>query len=83
VRLHDARADSDPPDELRGLRRADIDLLDGVLRVRGTKTEAAERSIALSPILVGALEDHYRRTVLKGESEFVFCHPDKGSRYSA
>ena len=68
--------------ELRELRWADVDLLDGVLRVRGTKTEDAERSIALSPALVDALQEHYRRTVFKGDREFVFCHPERGTRYS-
>jgi integrase/recombinase XerD len=68
--------------ELRELRWGDVDLLDAVLRVRGTKTEEAQRAIALSPALVGALEEHYRRTAYKGDSEFVFCHPDRGTRYS-
>jgi site-specific recombinase XerD len=68
--------------ELRELRWADVDLLDGVLRVRGTKTEEAQRSIALSPALVSALEQHYQQTAFKGEDEFVFCHPERGTRYS-
>jgi integrase len=68
--------------ELRELRWRDVDLLAGVLRVHGTKTEEAERSIALSPILLHALQDHYRQTVFKGEDEFVFCHPERGTRYS-
>jgi integrase/recombinase XerD len=68
--------------ELRELRWADVDLLDGVLRVRGTKTEDAQRTIALSPALVSALEQHYKRTTFKGEGEFVFCHPERGTRYS-
>ena len=68
--------------ELRELRWADVDLLEGVLRVRGTKTEDAERSIALSPALVSALEARFQRTAFKGDSEFVFCHPERGTRYS-
>jgi site-specific recombinase XerD len=68
--------------ELRELRWADVDLLEEVLRVRGTKTVEAERSIALSPILVGALEQQYQRTAFKGEAEFVFCHSKRGTRYS-
>ena len=52
------------------------------VNVRGTKTEDAERSIALSPALVDALQEHYRRTVFKGDREFVFCHPERGTRYS-
>jgi site-specific recombinase XerD len=68
--------------ELRELRWADVDLLDGVLRVRGTKTQEAHRTIALSPALVTALQEHYQRTSFKGDGEFVFCHPERGSRYS-
>lgn len=50
-------------------------------RIRGTKTAEAERSIALSPMLVTALEQHYRQTAFKGDGEFVFCHPERGTRY--
>jgi integrase len=68
--------------ELQALRWADIDLLDGVLRVRASKTEDGIRSIALSPALVAALQTHYRRTAFKSDREFVFCHPERGTRYS-
>jgi integrase len=68
--------------ELRELRWGDVDLLEGVVRVRGTKTAEAERSIALSPALIAALEDQFKRTAFKGEQEFVFCHPERGTRYS-
>lgn len=68
--------------EIRELRCADIDLLEGVLRVRGTKTEEAQRSIALSPAFVSALEAQFQRTAFKGEGEFVLCHPECGTRYS-
>lgn len=68
--------------ELRGLRWRDVDLLDGALRVTDSKTEDGIRSIALSPRLVTALEAHYGRTAYKGDVDYVFCHPDKGTRYS-
>lgn len=68
--------------ELQALRWADVDLLDGVLRVRASKTEDGIRSIALSPALVSALEGHYSRTPFKGDNELVFCHFQRGSRYS-
>jgi integrase/recombinase XerD len=68
--------------ELRNLRWADVDLLDGVLRVEDSKTEEGIRSIALSPTLVSALERHYQRTAFKGEGEFVFCRLERGTRYS-
>jgi integrase len=68
--------------ELRDLRWRDLDLLAGVLRVEDAKTEEGNRSIALSPALVAALEEHYRRTAYRGDDEYVFCRPDKGTRYS-
>jgi integrase len=66
--------------ELRELRWHDVDLLDAVMRVRGTKSAEAERSIALSPQLVAALEAHYRQTPFKGMAEHVFTRD--GRRYS-
>ncbi len=69
--------------ELQGLRWRDVDLLDGVLRVRRSKSEAGERSIALSATLRDVLSNHYRRTAYKGDDERVFCHPDRGSVYRA
>lgn len=68
--------------ELQALRWADVDLLDGVLRVRASKTEDGIRSIAVSPALADALRGHYQRTAFKGEGEFVFCHSHRGTRYS-
>jgi integrase len=68
--------------ELQNLRWRDVDLLHGVLRVRKSKTEDGIRSIALTGRLVAALSEHYQRTAFKGDDEFVFCHPEKGCRYS-
>jgi integrase len=67
--------------ELQALRWADIDMLDGVLRVRVSKTEDGIRSIALSPALVTALQEHYQRTAFKGDGELVFCHLERGTVY--
>ena len=69
-------------DELRNLRWRDVDLLEQVLRVQDSKTEEGIRSIALSPALTAALEQHYRRTPFQGDGEYVFCHPQRGTRYS-
>ena len=69
--------------ELQALRWDDVDLLEGILRIRDSKTEDGIRSIALSPALGTALAEHYRRTAYKGGGEFVFCHPKRGTRYSA
>ena len=69
--------------ELQALLWADVDLLEGVLRVRDSKTEEGVRSIALPPRLQGELAEHYRRSVFKGSDELVFCHPERGTKYNA
>jgi len=66
--------------ELQGLRWSDVDLLEGVLRVRESKSDEGIRSIALSPTLVRALSEHYRTSAFNGDAERVFCHPDRGSK---
>jgi integrase len=69
--------------ELQGLQWRDIDLLARVLRIRESKSEAGERSIALSPTLAEALSGHYAGTAYKGDQERVFCHPERGTIYRA
>ena len=54
-----------------------------VLRVSESKSEAGERSIALSADPPRRLSDRYRRTAYKGDDDRVFCHPDRGSVYRA
>ena len=55
----------------------------GVLRVRESKIEEGERSIALSPTLADVLAGSYRRTAYQGDDELVFCHPDAGHASTA
>jgi integrase len=69
--------------ELQALRWRDIDLLDGVLRVRESKSETGRRAVAIPPALVGTLSKHYRRTSFKGDGELVFCHAERGTVYNA
>jgi len=65
-------------------RWRDVDLLDGVLKVRESKSEAGRgRSIALAPLPRDALVGHYQRTAYRGDGERVFCHPERGSVYRA
>jgi integrase len=52
-----------------------------VLRVRESKSQSGERSIALPQTLVAAVSEHYRRTQFKGDDERVFCHPKRGTIY--
>jgi integrase len=69
--------------ELQALRWSDVDLLEGVLRVRDSKTEEGVRSIALPPRLQAELAEHYRRTAFRGADERVFCHSERGTIYRA
>jgi integrase len=68
--------------ELQELRWRDVDLVDCVLRVRDSKTEEGIRAIALSPALAEALWQHERGSAYQGEDDRVFCHPERGTRYS-
>lgn len=66
--------------ELQELRWADVDLVDSVLRVRVSKTEDGERTIALAPPLVDALARRKDATAFSSDGDRVFCHPRLGSR---
>lgn len=67
--------------ELQGLRWHDVDLVEGVLRVRESKTEEGERAIALPTALQEALWQQRRRSSFQGEDERVFCNPRTGGPY--
>jgi len=69
--------------ELQALRWRDVDLIEGVLRVRESKSESGERAIALSPALAEELWQLRRRTAFQGDDEFVFAHPISGHRLNA
>jgi integrase len=69
--------------ELLALRWRDIDLLQSVLRVADSKTEDGVRSIALPLTLVTELAEQFKRTPYKDADEYVFAHPERGTRYSA
>ena len=66
--------------ELLGLRWRDVDLVTNTVRIVKSKSEEGERSIALSPALAEALWQHRRKTAFQGDDEFVFCHPERGSK---
>lgn len=67
--------------ELKALRWRDVDLIENRLRVEDSKTETGERSIALGAHLAEALWQHRRSSAFRGEDEYVFAHPELGSRY--
>ena len=68
--------------ELLGLRWAEVDLLDQRLRVRESKSEAGERSVAIPATLANELRAHFSGTAYRADADFVFSHPTKGSRVS-
>jgi integrase len=69
--------------ELQALKWADVDLIEGVLRVRDSKSEDGIRSIALGKALAEELWQHRRKSAFQGDDERVFCHPEKGMVYRA
>lgn len=66
--------------ELQNLRWRDVDLIGNTLRVRESKSEEGERSIALSPTLAEALWQHRRQSRYQGDDEFVFAQPERGGK---
>ena len=69
--------------ELQALLWRDVDLVDGVPRVRDSKSEEGIRSIAIPTRLQEELWQHRRRSSFQGEDERVFCHPERGTVYRA
>lgn len=67
--------------ELTGLRWRDVDLVEGRLRVDKSKTPTGERWLALPSMLADELAKHEERTHYSANDDFVFCHPEKGSRW--
>jgi integrase len=66
--------------ELQALRWRDVDLITNVLRVRESKSEEGERSIAISSMLAEALWQRRRASKFQGDDELVFCHPKSGRK---
>jgi len=71
------------PSELRALRWGYVNLVDGTLRVVESKSEEGERSIALPSVLVTELMEHYKGSSYRADTDYVFCHPTKGSALDA
>lgn len=78
--------------ELLGLRWRHVDLVDMVVRVEETwvrgavdtpKSEAGERTIAISQVVAAELFEHRGRSAFDGDDELVFCHPTKGKPVGA
>jgi integrase len=67
--------------ELLNLRWRDVALAESVMRIADSKSEEGIRSIAIPPMLAEALWQHLGRTRYRTDDDYVFCHPDRGSRY--
>jgi integrase len=50
------------------------------LRIEDSKTPTGNRSVAIPSLLVDEFGKHYQRTHYKADSDYVFCHPLKGSK---
>lgn len=66
--------------ELVALRWGHVNLVEGTLRVVESKSEEGERLIALPTPLVDELVDHYAGTSYRSDTDYVFAHPQRGSR---
>jgi integrase len=66
--------------ELVGLRWRHLDMLAGTLRVEESKSEEGERLVALPHSLAVELADHYAASKHRADADYVFCHPERGSK---
>jgi integrase len=64
--------------ELVGLRWGDVNMIEGVLRVRKSKSEEGVRSIALSPSLVGVFAEQFQASPFRSDHDYAFAHPERG-----
>ncbi len=66
--------------ELVALRWGHVNLVEGALRVVESKSEEGERLIALPLPLVDELAAHYAESSYRSDVDYVFAHPERGSR---
>jgi integrase len=69
--------------ELVGLRWRHVNLVEGTLRVEESKSEEGERLIALPRTLVDELVAHFAGSSYRADEDYVFCHPERGSKLDA
>ena len=67
--------------EALALRWRDVNLADGTIHVRGTKTEAADRVVDLLPILRDELTEYAAALGERDPDAYVFATMPSGSRY--
>jgi integrase len=69
--------------ELVGLRWRHVNLVEGTLRVEESKSEEGERLIALPTALGDELVEHFACSAYRTDDDFVFCHPERGTKLEA
>ena len=69
--------------EIVGLRWRHVNLVEGTLRVEQSKSEEGERLLALPPTLVETLMEQFQASAYRGDEDYVFCHPERGSKLEA
>jgi integrase len=69
--------------ELVGLRWRHVNLVDGTLHVEESKSEEGERLIALPTVLGDELVEHFACSAYRTDDDFVFCHPERGTKFEA
>ncbi len=74
--------------ELLGLRWRSVNLLEGKVDVREAyvrgqvttpKSKASRRMVELGPKTLEIFEEQWRRSAFRGDDEYVFAHPEKGT----
>jgi integrase len=74
--------------ELLALRWRDVELLEGRLHVRAAlvrgrettpKSRAGRRTLDLGSRTAALLQEHWQASAYRGDDEYVFCHPTKGT----
>ena len=69
--------------ELVGLRWKHVNLVERTLRVEESKSEEGERLIALPRTLVVALAEQFTSSPYWTDEDFVFAHPERGTKPDA
>jgi site-specific recombinase XerD len=66
--------------ELVSLRWQHVSLTEGTLRVAESKSDEGLRLIQMPSMLTAALVDHYSQATYTSDTDYVFAHPERGSR---
>jgi integrase len=68
--------------ELVNLKWADVNFIEGAIRVRKSKTREGHRSIAMAPSLSAALWEWRTTTPYQSDEDYAFASPESGRRFN-